>query len=184
MSNIGRAGTSSVLNVSVLMMLAIAIAISPVAASAQPNPYPSNPYQSVNWPLQLPANFKLGHVVAADLGPDGNIYVAHRCGLYQPVRENCIEGTSAPILKLDPSGKLLKAWGEGLMVYPNDLVFHREGNLWATDAIGEAQRTSEMDASTRQSDPEVRSGGESSDDDPHAGGCWTWAGPSSATPAA
>ena len=55
------------------------------------------------------------------------------------MRENCIEGTSAPILKLDPSGKLLKAWGEGLMVYPNDLVFDREGNLWVTDAIeGEA----------------------------------------------
>lgn len=129
------------LHVAAVLVAAVvaAIAGSRTTVNAQaPNPYPSNPYQRVDWPLRLPADFKLGHVVAADVGPDGNIYVAHRCGLYQPVRENCIEGTSAPILKIDPSGKLLKAWGEGLMVYPNDLVFDRDGSLWVTDAIGEA----------------------------------------------
>jgi hypothetical protein len=117
-----------------LVALGIAVGFSGAVAAQAPNPYPPNPYQRLDWPLRLPDGFKLGHVVAADVGPDGNIYVAHRCGLYQPVRENCVEGTNAPILKVDPSGKLLKAWGEGLMVYPNDLVFDSDGNLWVTDA--------------------------------------------------
>src|SRR5687768_3645770 len=90
-----------------MVTLGIVLALSGAVAAQAPNPYPSNPFQRVDWPLRLPEGFKLGHVVAADVGPDGNIYVAHRCGLYQPVRENCVEGTSAPILKVDPSGKLL-----------------------------------------------------------------------------
>ncbi len=42
----------------------------------------------------------------------------------------------APILRYDANGKLLKAWGEGMFVFPHGSTIDRDGNLWVTDAQG------------------------------------------------
>jgi len=40
-----------------------------------------------------------------------------------------------PILEIDPvSGKILKMWGEGMLVWPHGLYVDRDGFIWAGDA--------------------------------------------------
>src|SRR5213592_3349735 len=39
----------------------------------------------------------------------------------------------APILKFDPSGKLVKSFGEGMLIFPHGIFVDREGNVWVTD---------------------------------------------------
>ena len=41
-----------------------------------------------------------------------------------------------PILKFDSSGKLVKAFGEGLLLFPHGLHVDSEGNVWVTDGLG------------------------------------------------
>src|SRR4029079_963824 len=36
------------------------------------------------------------------------------------------------------NGRLLRSWGEGMFVFPHGAAVDREGNLWVTDARGEA----------------------------------------------
>jgi sugar lactone lactonase YvrE len=95
--------------------LMAAIIVSGVATRAQ-----DNPYRVVEgWP-QLPANLKLGAVISVDCDAQGNIWVFHR---NQP-----------PILKFDPSGKLLTSFGTDMFVQPHGMTIDRGGNLWVTDA--------------------------------------------------
>ena len=41
-----------------------------------------------------------------------------------------------PILKFDSSGKLLKSFGAGLMLFPHGIHVDRDGNVWVTDGLG------------------------------------------------
>jgi streptogramin lyase len=92
-----------------------AVLVSVVAATAQ-----NNPYRVVEgWP-QLPASVKWGAVISVDSDAKGNIWAFHRS---QP-----------PILKFDPSGKLLTSFGTDMFVQPHGMTVDREGNLWVTDA--------------------------------------------------
>lgn len=94
-----------------------AIVVSGMAATAQ-----DNPYRVVEgWP-SLPASVKWGAVISVDSDAKGNIWVFHR---NQP-----------PILKFDPSGKLLTSFGTDMFVQPHGMTVDREGNLWVTDAQG------------------------------------------------
>src|SRR5471030_3485954 len=77
----------------------------------RPNPF----RRDANW-AQLPAGLKWGAVIGAEPGPDGNIYVVHRC-----FENSCAGRPEPPILKFDPSGKLLKSWGVGTFIFPHGL---------------------------------------------------------------
>ena len=48
----------------------------------------------------------------------------------------CGQSTLDPILKFDPSGKLIKSFGAGLLLFPHGLHVDRAGNVWVTDALG------------------------------------------------
>jgi hypothetical protein len=70
-------------------------------------------------------------VTAVEVSPDGSIYVIHRC------HDNSCDGRpEPPILKFDSSGKLLKAWGEHMFVFPHGATVDAQGNLWVTDEQG------------------------------------------------
>ena len=103
----------------------------PVAESdVQPVNDLPNPYQRIQPWGELPADtMQWAAVIGAEPGLDGNIYVLYRCF------ENSCEGRpEPPILKLDPSGTLLKSWGAGMFVWPHGFHVDREGHVWATDA--------------------------------------------------
>jgi sugar lactone lactonase YvrE len=104
-----------------------------------------NPYRSVdNW-AQMPERRVWGSVSAVDIDPDGtSVWIAERCGaqgflppsqMREGVPFNCDGSKLAPILKFDSAGKVVKSFGEGLLVFPHGLHVDRGGNVWVTDGV-------------------------------------------------
>lgn len=91
-----------------------------------------NPYTRVEPWAQLPEGMVLGAVIGAEPGPDGSLYVLHRC-----FENSCADRPEPPILKFDNSGRLLDSWGEGLFVFPHGFHVDSEGNVWTTDTQGQ-----------------------------------------------
>jgi len=124
-----------------------AMAITAVAAQAQvsaPTNSAPNPYHAVeNWG-KLPEGRAWGSTSGVDIDPDGSsVWVAERCGAFAPpslmkpgTPFACDGSNLPPILKFDASGKLVKAFGEGLLLFPHGLHVDREGNVWVTDGLG------------------------------------------------
>jgi peptidylamidoglycolate lyase len=71
-----------------------------------------------NWGT-LPAGQQWGEVTGVDIDRNGVVIAVRR--------------SEPPILEFDASGKLLKAWGENLFVWPHGFRIDKEGNLWITD---------------------------------------------------
>ncbi len=118
-----------------------AIVVLSVAANAQAgaqitvepiNDLP-NPYRRVEPWAQLPDGMEQWPaVIGVEPGPDGNLYVLHRC-----YENSCAGRSEAPIVKFDTSGKPLASWGAGMFVYPHGFHVDRDGNVWVTDARGD-----------------------------------------------
>jgi sugar lactone lactonase YvrE len=87
-----------------------------------------NPYRTVRDWGHPPNGAPWAAVTAVEVSPDGSIYVIHRCH-----DNSCADRPEPPILKFDASGKLLKAWGEGMFIFPHGATVDRDGNLWVTD---------------------------------------------------
>jgi sugar lactone lactonase YvrE len=105
------------------------IAISGVVAWSQASL--PNPYRTVeNW-AKLPDGRTWGSTSAVDVDRDGNVWVAERCGA-----NTCAGSSLPPILEFDSSGKLLKSFGGGMLLFPHGIYVDREGNVWVTDGQG------------------------------------------------
>ena len=91
-----------------------------------PNPY----HWDRNWVPKLDRTF--GSSAAVDIDGRGNIWVAERCG---GNALGCDGKTDDPILNFDPSGKLLKSFGGGMLLQPHGLTVDKDGNVWVTDAV-------------------------------------------------
>ncbi len=103
--------------------------VSPLGARNDlPNPY----LPGLSWG-QLPGGRKWGSTAGIAVGPDGNIWAIDRCGAFGSRGTNCAESPLDPILKFDPSGKLLKSFGKGLFVSPHKITVDHDGNLWVAD---------------------------------------------------
>ena len=117
--------------------------LSLAQTSAPTNSLP-NPYRSIeNWG-QLPDGRTWGSTSAVGIDPDGtSVWVGERCGEARPPSQitpgapfACAESKLDPILKLDSSGKLVKSFGAGLILFPHGLHVDRNGNVWVTDGLG------------------------------------------------
>jgi sugar lactone lactonase YvrE len=90
-----------------------------------------NPYRTVeNW-FKLPEGRTWGSTNSVYIGPDGNIWIAERCGA-----NSCAGKTEAPVLEFDPAGKLLKSFGAGMFIFPHSLFVDNDGNVWVADGLG------------------------------------------------
>jgi hypothetical protein len=97
---------------------------------AEPNSQP-NPYRTIeNW-AKLADGRILGSTSAIDVGHDGSIWVAERCGA-----NTCTGSSLAPVLRFDAYGKLLRSFGANLFVFPHGIFVDTESNVWITDAQG------------------------------------------------
>jgi sugar lactone lactonase YvrE len=114
---------------------------APYAKPSLPNPYRLVP----DWPT-LPATMKgpngrkWGEVIRVNVGPDGNIWVFHRCFHDKPSGDaTCLNRGDAnpPILQFSPEGKLLRSFGVGLFAHPHGFTVDKDGNLWTTDTNNE-----------------------------------------------
>ncbi len=102
----------------------VVIALSGGTVCAQ-----TNPYRAVeNW-VKPPAGRTLGAVSDVAIDRDDNLWALERCGA-----NTCAGSDLTPILKFDPSGKLLKGFGAGMFEWPHGIYVDRDGNVWVTDA--------------------------------------------------
>jgi streptogramin lyase len=105
---------SAAVGVALLVVTAAAATVGAQNGRA-PNPY----HEDANW-AKLPAGAKWGGVISVDPASNGDMWVFHR--------------SEPPILRFDPSGKVVKSFGEGMFVQPHGMTVDRDGNVWVTDA--------------------------------------------------
>jgi sugar lactone lactonase YvrE len=114
---------------------------TPTPTTPVPQSLPEDGYRWVkNWPtLPNTKSMNWGHwgeVPGIDVGPDGNIWVIHRCFGTEPAMAATCVGRNEypPILEFDRSGHLLAQFGNGMIVFVHGSHVDREGNVWVTDA--------------------------------------------------
>lgn len=105
------------------------------AQSNAPTNDAPNPYRTVEGWAQLPDGRKWGSTSAVDIDRDGtSVWVAERCG-----RNSCLDRTTGEmmnlpsILKFDASGKLVKSFGAGMLIFPHGIYVDKDDNIWVTD---------------------------------------------------
>src|SRR5215470_12723021 len=107
--------------------------------NALPDPYVGAPFG------KLPDGRNWGSTAGIGVDIDGkSIWVAERCGAFAPpsqvgrpgVQVGCDGSTLDPVLKFDETGKLVKSFGAGLILFPHGLSVDPEGNVWVTDGLG------------------------------------------------
>ena len=124
------------------------VVLAGAAALAQGDVKPTNdlpnPYQSIENYFQLPNGRKWGATSSAEIGKDGHtIWLAERCGGNSACVADPATGKMSdidPILHYDASGKLIKAFGRGLLVSPHGIFVDKDGNVWVTDYQDNAPR--------------------------------------------
>jgi hypothetical protein len=107
-----------------------------IAQPAAPINSLPNPYRSIeNW-AHMPEGRTWGSSAGVYVDPTGTgVWVAERCGA-----NSCADSSLPPILHFDASGRLLRAFGAGMFVFPHGIFVDREGNVWATDAQGKGNK--------------------------------------------
>jgi len=105
------------------------------AQSDAPTNDATNPYRTIEGWAQLPDGRKFGSTSAVDIDRDGtSIWVAERCG-----RNSCLDRATGEmmnlptILKFDASGKLVKSFGAGMLIFPHGIYVDKDDNVWVTD---------------------------------------------------
>ena len=131
-----------------------------IAQADRPTNDLPNPYQSVENYFKLPDGRTWGSTSAVDIDKDGrSIWVGERCGA-----NSCADPASGamspldPVLKFDASGKLVKSFGAGMIVFAHGIHVDRDGNIWVTDANDNRPRPAQASpvscASRKEEEPE------------------------------
>jgi sugar lactone lactonase YvrE len=91
-----------------------------------------NPFATMIRPWgRLPDGREWGQVSALDIDGDGvHLWVADRCG-----SSSCVGSELPVVMRLDPDGTVLTAFGEGLFIRPHGVHVDRENNVWVTDHL-------------------------------------------------
>jgi DNA-binding beta-propeller fold protein YncE len=126
------------------VIAAIVAAAQTYAQTVAPTNSAPNPYRAVESWAKLPDGRTWGSTSGVDVDPDGtSVWVAERCGAFAPPSLMkpgspfaCSDSNLDPILKFDASGKLVKSFGAGLLLFPHGLHVDRAGNIWVTDGLG------------------------------------------------
>ena len=118
--------------------------VVPVLAVAQDAGQPTNDapnnYSTVKDYFKLPEGRTWGSTSAVDIDKDGkSIWVAERCG-----QNSCLDRATGKmsdlptVLKFDNTGKLVKSFGAGLLIFPHGIHVDKDGNVWVTDGQDDA----------------------------------------------
>jgi sugar lactone lactonase YvrE len=116
-------------------------------SSATPTNELPNPYNTIEGWAKLPAGREWGSTSAVDVDKDGkSIWVGERCGTRPGPNggpavstNSCWDAAAGkmsefdPVLKFDSTGKLVKSFGAGMMVFPHGIHVDKDGNIWMTD---------------------------------------------------
>jgi sugar lactone lactonase YvrE len=127
MSNLAQARKA------MLSLLAAAAYLVVTVAQAQPVIMPTNehpnPYRTINGFFDLPGGREWGSTSAVDIDADGeSIWVAERCGA-----NTCAMSDADNVIKYDKDGKLVSAFGGGMLIWPHGIHVDSRGNVWIAD---------------------------------------------------
>src|SRR6266852_5135955 len=119
------------------------LALLPVLAGAQsdqPTNGAPNMYETHKDYFKLPEGRTWGSTSAVDIDKDGkSIWVAERCGTNSCLDRATGKMNDLPtVVKFDASGKLVKSFGAGLLIFPHGIHVDRDGNVWVTDGQDDA----------------------------------------------
>jgi len=126
-------------------VMALLAASAGVVWSQTVAPTNSLPDSYVGAPFgKMPEGRTWGSTAGIGTDIDGkSIWVAERCGAFAPpsqarpgVQFGCDGSSLDPILKFDETGKLVKSFGSGLVLFPHGLSVDPAGNVWVTDGLG------------------------------------------------
>jgi DNA-binding beta-propeller fold protein YncE len=102
----------------------------PEHAKVTPINHLPNPYETIRNFGTLPDGRKWGSVSAVAVDIDGkHIWAGDRCGA-----NVCAGSDVNPIVKLDPTGKVVAQFGAGLIMWPHGIDVDKQGNVWVVDA--------------------------------------------------
>jgi sugar lactone lactonase YvrE len=94
-----------------------------------------NPYRTIGNFFKMPDGRTWGSTSAVEVDRDGrSLWVAERCG-----QNSCLDRTTGKmsdlpsILRFDASGKLVRSFGQGMLIFPHGITVDRDGNIWVTD---------------------------------------------------
>src|SRR6266705_2330701 len=119
-----------------------------VQGDIQPTNSLPNAYQTIKDWAKMPETRAWGSTSAVEIDRDGkSVWVAERCG-----QNSCLDRATgqmsplASILKFDPSGKLVKSFGEGMLIFPHGIFVERDGNVSVTDGQDNAAQAARGEA--------------------------------------
>lgn len=96
-----------------------------------------NPYEAENGWAKMPFGRQWGATSAVYPDIDGrHIWVAERCEANSCVGRDDLD----PVLLFDPEGNVVRSFGAGMIVWPHGIHVDSDGNVWVTDARGEADK--------------------------------------------
>src|SRR5215470_1709409 len=104
--------------------------------AAQPTNDAPNPYRTIENFFKLPAGRTWGSTSAVAIDKDGkSVWIAERCG-----NNSCVVDPTTGkmsdlpvVMKFDETGKLVKSFAAGIVVFPHGLSVDSDGNIWITD---------------------------------------------------
>ncbi len=116
-----------------VLLLAFAGSTLPFATLQAQNHAP-NPYRTVEGWAQLPDGRSWGATSAVYPANDGkHIWIAERCGA-----NLCVGSNVDPVMLFDQSGKVVRKFGAGKIVWPHGIYVDKDDNVWIADAVGYA----------------------------------------------
>lgn len=89
----------------------------------------NNPFKPDYTWGNLPDGRNWGSISAMYPAPDGNLWVAERCG-----QNTCVGSELDPVLLMDTEGNVIRSFGSGLLSWPHGMFVEPDGSVWITDA--------------------------------------------------
>jgi streptogramin lyase len=113
----------------VAALLSAPFAVAGAQADMKPTNDHPNPYATIEGFAKMPAGRTWGATSAVAIGKDGtSLWVGERCG-----QNSCLDSPLDPILHFDATGKLIRSFGAGMLIFPHGIYVDRDGNVWVTD---------------------------------------------------
>ncbi len=99
------------------------------SADMPPRNSDPNPYQTIEGWAKMPDGRSWGSTSAVGIDRDGkSVWVAERCGA-----NACVGSSLDPVLKFDPTGKMIAHFGAGMIQSPHSLFVDKDNNIWVVD---------------------------------------------------